>query len=792
MVVPSSPRSLVTALLIITLTAASNLCWGCNDGERRTLLDSIRPLLSGEFGNLNWDVRAANCCDWVGVFCGGHAGRVVSLSLVQVGIHGVLDATVFAPFSELQGLDLSFNQITSFASGYRGLEKLKTLHLSHNRMTDAGVAVLVNNLTALSELHLGNNQLLSTCWISNLTSLKVVDLSNNSLSEFDGICNLDQVEYLKLDANMLRGVINPCLGKLHQLRYLSMKSNFLQGGTLSNLLSNLTQLETLHLGNNYLTGTFMISSLANNSKLSDMVLSNNHRLEIETETVTWTPLFQLEYMDISNCIVNKGSNGVVPTFLSSQKSLQGIDLSRCSLRGKIPAWLVYNLSYFLLLPGNRMDFVEMEHMNGLGGNMTSQLLVLDLSDNEISMVMPSDFASPFANLQYLDMSSNLLYGVIPSLSEAASLQVLDLSFNRLTGEVLPSLAGNGSVLTSLLLSHNHLTGPVPPSHWSLTELVHLGLENNQFSGRLSPFLFNSTTLKTLNVRNNHLSGIIQDGILSFQSLGVILLGGNDLHGAIPMDLCFNNYLHYLDLSNNRFSGEIPGCFYNDFWTILPLYYNDERFPGNVTQQMSVDFTTKGENLTYMGEPLALMTAIDFSMNQLSGTIPSPLGFLRQLRSLNLSHNRLVGPIPEMFMYLQDMESLDLSHNHLNGSLPVQLANLSFLSSFNVAYNNLSGEIPYQSQLMTFNESSFEGNKNLCGKIINKNCSMPHEQQGGVLSSDAIDTPLLYWSFIAASFALGFWGVIAFLTWNAGCSRRLYALMDESMYRIGWYLLSLPE
>ncbi|OEL38541.1 MDIS1-interacting receptor like kinase 2 [Dichanthelium oligosanthes] len=726
---PSSPRSrpplrLLTALLIISLAAAvAKVCRGCDGDEQRALL-RIAPLFSGEFRHRNWDVStAANCCAWEGVGCGRRAGRVVSLSLAQVGLHGALDGSVFAAFAELQELDLSFNQITSFAS-----------------------------------------------------------------PSSSGVCNLDQVESLELDDNMLHGIINPCLGKLRHLRYLSMGGNFLRGEIPPSLLGNLTQIETIHLGENNLTGTFFFSSLANNSKLHEMVLSSNHRLEIETEAVTWAPLFQLEYLNLRNCIVNKRSNGVVPTFLSTQMSLSGIDLSHCSLRGKIPPWLVYNLSDFLLLNDNSMEFLEVEHINGLAGNMTSPLQVLDLSNNSISMAMPIGFAGLFTKLEYMDMSSNLLFGGVPSLAEVTSLQVLDLSHNRLTGELLPSLTGNASVLTSLLLSNNNLTGPVPPSGWGLQQLVHLSLENNRFSGRLSPFLPNSSLLETLNVRNNDLSGIIQDGLLSNQQLGVILLGGNSLQGAIPIELCFNEYLHFLDLSNNQFSGEIPGCFYNNFWTDMPLYYNDNRFPGNVTQQMSVDFTTKGEDLKYMGAPLVLMTAIDFSMNHLSGTIPPSLGLLRKLRSLNLSHNHLAGPIPENFMYLQDMESLDLSHNHLNGSLPVLLASISSLSSFSVAYNNLSGEIPFQSQLTTFNESSFEGNENLCGEIISKKCSTIHDQQGVVLSSDAIDTPLIYWSFVAGSFALGFWGFIAFLTWNAGFKRRLCALMDKCMYNMGWSIV----
>uniref|UniRef100_A0A0D9XTA1 non-specific serine/threonine protein kinase n=1 Tax=Leersia perrieri TaxID=77586 RepID=A0A0D9XTA1_9ORYZ len=84
--------------------------------ERRALLRSIKPLFTGEFGRHDSWNEATDCCTyWSGVVCGGDR-RVVSLFLDQAGIAGAVDVGVFAPFTELQELDLSWNKITAFVA----------------------------------------------------------------------------------------------------------------------------------------------------------------------------------------------------------------------------------------------------------------------------------------------------------------------------------------------------------------------------------------------------------------------------------------------------------------------------------------------------------------------------------------------------------------------------------------------------------------------------------------------------------------------------------------------------
>ena len=89
--------------------------------------------------------------------------------------------------------------------------------------------------------------------------------------------------------------------------------------------------------------------------------------------------------------------------------------------------------------------------------------------------------------------------------------------------------------------------------------------------------------------------------------------------------------------------------------------------------------------------------------------------------LNLSNNCLTGHIPSSLGNLTELESLDFSQNNLAGKIPQQLLQLTFLASFNVSNNHLSGPIPQGQQFATFLSNSYLGNAGLSGSPLTKNC-----------------------------------------------------------------------
>ncbi|KAK4353035.1 hypothetical protein RND71_028553 [Anisodus tanguticus] len=112
--------------------------------------------------------------------------------------------------------------------------------------------------------------------------------------------------------------------------------------------------------------------------------------------------------------------------------------------------------------------------------------------------------------------------------------------------------------------------------------------------------------------------------------------------------------------------------------------------------------------------LGLLKIINFSSNELAGSIPEEIAQLDGVLSLNLSRNNLTGNIIEGIGKMEKLESLDLSDNQLTGRIPTSLAQLNFLSVLDLSSNNLLGKIPSSTQLQSFDPSSYAGNNEHCG------------------------------------------------------------------------------
>ncbi|KAK3428256.1 hypothetical protein EUGRSUZ_F04300, partial [Eucalyptus grandis] len=290
----------------------------------------------------------------------------------------------------------------------------------------------------------------TTC---HITQLKVYAMSVASPIP-DELWNLTYLSNLNLGQNLLTGSLSPSIGNLTRMQYLSLGINALSG-ELPLQLGQLTELLSLSFSTNNFNGS-LPSELGNLSKLQQL------------------------YMDSS------GVSGEIPSTFSKLKNLQKVWASDNNFTGNIPAF-IGNWSQLtqLFLQGNSFeglipstfsnltaltDFSSLEFIKNM-----KNLTILILRNNNISDSLPSDF-SGYQGLSQLDLSFNKLTGQIPdSLFNLSSLTYLFLGNNSLNG-ALPEQ--KSASLLNIDASYNNLMGSFPS--WVSNDL-QLNLVGNNFT-----------------------------------------------------------------------------------------------------------------------------------------------------------------------------------------------------------------------------------------------------------------------------------------------------------------------
>ncbi|KAL9229528.1 hypothetical protein vseg_004986 [Gypsophila vaccaria] len=310
-----------------------------------------------------------------------------------------------------------------------------------------------------------------------------------------------------------------------------------------------------HLSSNFFTCGFSCETVSHShiSRVTQLAL-DQPGYSARLDSVSWTLPFLLS-LDLSG----NNFSGPIPDSFSGLTRLTKLTLSHNSLLGPIPdslsqlasleeLYLDYNSldgpipeSFSLFTRLNRLELQG----NRLSGELPdlsrlSSLYFLNCADNSISGEFPSSFP---ASLVEVSLRNNSLVGSIPPQSVEAmrSLQVLDLSYNRLAGTVPASLFTHSS-LQQLSLAYNNFTSIEGPSQQAAdSSLIAIDLSYNNLNGLLPGFMGLMPKLSSLSLENNKFVGLIptqyalktvwpEPGIAQFDRL---LLGGNFLFGPIP-------------------------------------------------------------------------------------------------------------------------------------------------------------------------------------------------------------------------------------------------------------------
>ncbi|KAF5467077.1 hypothetical protein F2P56_016939, partial [Juglans regia] len=288
-----------------------------------------------------------------------------------------------------------------------------------------------------------------------------------------------------------------------------------------------------------------------------------------------------------------------------------------------------------------------------------------------------------------------------SLTNATSLEVLNININNFGG-ILPECIGNfSSTLKVLFMDNNNIIGKIPSGIGNLVNLYNLKMWNNQLSGNIPTSIGKLQRLEELSISGNNLSGNIPDSLGNLTMLSGLRLPDNNLQGSIPSSLGKCQFLSFLDLSENNLSGTIPPQVIGLSTLSIYLDLSENDFTGTLPMEVG--------NLNNLG-------GLAFEHNRLSGEIPRSLGRCIKLEFLYIRGNFFQGAVLSTFSSLRGLRPLDLSLNNFSGKIPEFFVGLNSLQLLNLSYNNFEGLVPIHGVFKNSSAALVAGNTQLCGGI----------------------------------------------------------------------------
>ncbi|XP_062199974.1 probable LRR receptor-like serine/threonine-protein kinase At1g07650 [Phragmites australis] len=152
-------------------------------------------------------------------------------------------------------------------------------------------------------------------------------------------------------------------------------------------------------------------------------------------------------------------------------------------------------------------------------SLLTNLTDLRISGNNLSGRL-TDFWGKLAKLEKLQIEGSLFEGPIPSsLSELTNLSDLRISDLRGTGSAFPDLSGM-QFMKTMVLRNCSINGSIPSYIWTLTSLKHLDLSFNKLSGEIPAFT-NMGSVDYIYLTGNSLTGNIPGWLLRRNSIADI-------------------------------------------------------------------------------------------------------------------------------------------------------------------------------------------------------------------------------------------------------------------------------
>ncbi|XP_041007977.1 receptor-like protein 13 isoform X9 [Juglans microcarpa x Juglans regia] len=671
-------------------------CSGCLEEEQNTLFLLIKTTINiypnesfSPSSNLitNKEISTTDCCNWTGaVECSNITGRVTHITLYglidswSIGSeYWYLNTSLFLPFQELKSLDLgNYMQIYNLRvskEGFErlsGLSKLEELYLDYNDFNES-ILLSLGKIASLKKLSLRWNKISGRVPINKgftMSKLEELYLDGNNFTDMRFICKIASLKKLYLGEAKLNGGIN------------------IQG---LERLSGLSKLEELYL--DYIPfNDSLLPSLAKITSLKKLFLRGMQEWDYEANynnnTQGFERLSDLSKLEVLYLDYNDFNESILPSLAKIAT------LKILSLRGIFKEW-DYEANY-----NNTQGFERLSDL--------SKLEELYLDDNDFND------------------------SILPSLAKIATLKILSLRGNKITGRVQINKGFTMSKLEELDLGGNNITdmrfiGKIAISLKKLyltraylnagINIQELGkLKNLQelyldYSSIDKSFLHKVGVMTSLNVllmKACGLNGSLPNqGWCDLKNLQELDLGDNHLEGRLPSCLANMTTLRALNLAFNNFNGSIShspipslqsleylSLSYNHFSPItISSFFNLSKIKLIMSNNNTLVDETESQSWTSYFQ-LKVLSLSSSLARRPTRTIPRFLHYQHKLQAIDLSHNNLVGKFPTWLLENNTrLEILNLRNNSFTNSFQVPYRPNPHIRKIDISNNDLGGPIP---------------------------------------------------------------------------------------------------
>ncbi|PNX86216.1 LRR receptor-like kinase resistance protein [Trifolium pratense] len=171
----------------------------------------------------------------------------------------------------------------------------------------------------------------------------------------------------------------------------------------------------------------------------------------------------------------------------------------------------------------------------------------------------------------------------------------------------------------------------------------------------------------------------------------------------------------LNFSWNSFEGNVPSSI-GKMKEIVSLDFSNNHFSVNMKVLFLDNNNFSGTLEDVLGNNTRLVV-LCISNNSISGTIPSSVGMFYDMQALLLDENLLEGEIPFEISNMSSLQIINLSQNKLIGSIP-KFSKLKSLRFLYLGKNELSGSIPFELSGSSYLELVDLTDNKFSGKIPN--------------------------------------------------------------------------